>query len=66
MVSVASMHASKVLEKRGSESRSKGLCGEKSYTILLRVLPVFEEDVLLSEDCMRGSISGLREASSRA
>ena len=66
MASAASARAWKVLGRRGSDSRSRGLRGEESYAILLGVLPVVKENVLFSKDYMRGSISGRRERFSRA
>ena len=66
MASAVSARAWKVLGRRGSDSRSRGLRREKPYAISLGVLPVVKEDVLLSIDCMRGSTSGQREGSSRA
>ena len=66
MVLFVSVRAWKILEKRRLESRSRSLLGEKLYAISLGVLPVVKKDILLNINCMQGSTSGQRKASSKA
>lgn len=55
-----------MLRIEGSESKFGDLRKKKLYVILLGVFPVVDENVLLSKNCMHGSILGQKIGSSRA